>query len=770
MTSSLQPEGSSLAGQASSSGVERLQALERQDKWFLSCGDGIIWAPPFPLTLHRPGFWDEALVYNHPFAPGFTVALVNHEGTEVSLSELNRSWQPHRLTTEWCSPDQLVLREERFAQPGGRLVSRWTTHDAGATPDVVSETRYLVAFSAQPGERVNKIERVDDESGLRWRRILFDRHEFPLEIKATLSVNGEVGSGEPRLAAMRSEGTLSTPAWHHTPFWEHWESGESGGLRDGIELGGITEAGQVYLAVAIPLDNVATVEFSIEFVPRDRAAAGERDTEKGVAHHGSTARGPGDPATPWVDFFDSFPRFNCSDEYLTRYYDYRIYGLRLNRLEGDCGHVRYPAVAEGIGYFHVPITYSAQCHMWETRWSRAPDLARGSLLNFLAGQRENGSLHGRIYTNHQLGTDFYHANWGDAVLAVDSVHDDLSFLERAYEGLCRYARWLDRTRDREVCGMYDVANHFETGQEYMSRYQVVFPHADRMGWQSGLSLKGIDVTVYAYQLKRALQRVARRLGLEMDSDYWASGADLIASSIAECMWDPAAAMFSDVNPTAMQPTRVKAAVCFYPLLTDLLDEHTLHQLVDHLVDPTEFGAPYPVPSSSMDDPLFSPFAEWKGKRHNCPWNGRTWPMINSHIVEGLIRQWHRGRRNVGTVAVDILTRFVHMMFHNGDVDRPNCYEHYNPITGHPSVYRGIDDYQHSWVLDLLIRGVAGLEPMSDGIIVDPLPFELERVSLRGAVVRGRSIDIERTGNTIVATVDGTEHVSEVGTPLEITYE
>lgn len=51
--------------------------------------------------LHRPGFWDEALVHNHVFAPVFTVALVNHAGSEVPLSGLNRTWQPHKLTTEW---------------------------------------------------------------------------------------------------------------------------------------------------------------------------------------------------------------------------------------------------------------------------------------------------------------------------------------------------------------------------------------------------------------------------------------------------------------------------------------------------------------------------------------------------------------------------------------------------------------------------------------------------------------------------------------------
>ena len=30
-------------------------------------------------------------------------------------------------------------------------------------------------------------------------------------------------------------------------------------------------------------------------------------------------------------------------------------------------------------------------------------------------------------------------------------------------------------------------------------------------------------------------------------------------------------------------------------------------------------------------------AEWKGKRHVCPWNGRVWPMTNSHVMEALGR-------------------------------------------------------------------------------------------------------------------------------------
>jgi hypothetical protein len=171
----------------------------------------------------------------------------------------------------------------------------------------------------------------------------------------------------------------------------------------------------------------------------------------------------------------------------------------------------------------------------------------------------------------------------------------------------------------------------------------------------------------------------------------------------------------------------------------------------------------------VDDPLFSPDAEWKGKRHNCPWNGRVWPMTNSHVLEGLLRQWRAGRREVGRYAAHLLTRYVRMLFHDGDLARPNCYEHYHPFTGRASVYRGIDDYQHSWVLDLLIRGVAGLDCTERGLVLDPLPVDVAWATLDGLVVRGKRVAVERRGTDLTIRVDGRSHAGHLGAPLEVPW-
>lgn len=791
--------------------ADRVEALGRDDKWYLSAGDGWIWAPPFPAWLDRPGFWDEAHFLQHEVAPLFSVALLGPGGRGITLRPGERRWWPGRLVARWTTPSGGVWVEERFVLPGGRFCSSWR-RPAG-DPD---DGAHLVAFSSQPGPRVSDME--VEGAGLRWTRTLEDRHGSRLPVTCRLGA-ADAEDGRPpsgvRRAAVRSQGAVTRPEWRLTPFPERWEpggadlpgtaaggdgdpgEGTAGGIREGVRLEGIDDTGRVHAAVQVPLagrDGELVFVFRFgptdpELRPDDRATGGGESlagdpggAAVGASGSASTSGEAPSPAAVsrrrWEAAFGRYPSFRCSDVRLERWFDYRIYGLELNGVAGGAGHVRHPAVAEGIGYFHVPIAYSAPCHARETRWSADPARARGEILDFLETRREDGSLHGRLYPDHLEGTDFYHADWGEAVLAVEGVHPDPDFRERAYRGLAAYAGWLDRERDPEGSGLYDVRNHYETGQEYTPRYQAVDLDADRRGWEGDFRLKGVDATTYAYLLKRALSRLAAETGRPEEADRWAREAGAVGAAISERMWDPETGIYSDVDPSDGTRTGVKAAVCFYPMLTDLVAPDRLSRLLDHLRDPAEFATPFPVPSTSRDDPLFSAEGEWKGKRHLCPWNGRVWPMTNSHVIEGLLRQWHRGRREAGPLAADLLRRFVHMMHRDGDPDRPSCYEHYNPLTGHASEYRGIDDYQHSWVLDLLVRGAAGLEPGfgpdvppdgrgGDVLRIDPLPMEVDRVELSGCVVRGREVRVVRRGREVRVEVDGREHRTEVGRPLEI---
>jgi hypothetical protein len=137
-------------------------------------------------------------------------------------------------------------------------------------------------------------------------------------------------------------------------------------------------------------------------------------------------------------------------------------------------------------------------------------------------------------------------------------------------------------------------------------------------------------------------------------------------------------------------------------------------------------------------------------------------MTNSHVAEALANAARTLEPNLRPLAAEFILTFVRMLFHDGDPKRPNCYEHYNPMTGMPCLYRGVDDYQHSWVVDLILKHVVGVqpEPGPDGaLVIDPLPCGLKRFRAEGIPVRGHLIDVMASfAEGLVINVDGRERV------------
>jgi hypothetical protein len=742
--------------------MDPIELLARDDKWFLGSGDGIIFAPPFPVWLDAPGFWDDATIYQYQVGPLFTVTWLDQDGRDLPLRIRSRRWTPAEVTVDYDLPDGMTAREVRSVQPRGIFASEWTVR----APRAVS--LHAVAWTVQDTRQLD-LAATRWDGALGFARHLTDRRDVPLAVRLELTALGEVTSW----SASLSERSALQPHWRFAPFAEQWMGDR---LPSRVRLDGVTPDGFLYAGVhtAMPRGaREATAAFAMRVVPADDTLRGGRaatplgvaavpgpgmDTPASVPAIGAARPAPSQPLARasrrrWREFFSSVPSFTCSDPYLEHYYWYRWYGLYLNSIRGGVGNYRWPTVCEGIGFFHMPITYSAQCHVRELRWLRDPDHAQGVLRTMFDHQKPNGSLHGRVYVNHLQGTDFYHANWGDAFEALDTLRPDDAFARELYPALGRHAEWLVSTRDRDATGMFDVVDQYETGQEYMSRYQAVDPQADAYGWENRIRLKGIDVTVYAYCLFRALERLAPIVGAKGEERHWAGYAARTARAVRERMWNAARGMFSDVDPRSMRRTEVAAAVCFYPYFTDLATEEHVEGLERNLLNPKRFWTQYPVPSSALDDPLFSATAEWKGKRHVCPWNGRVWPMTNSHLIEALGRWATRDRPALRSAAAHLLQRFVHMMFHDGELSRANCYEHYNPFTGAASVYRGIDDYQHSWVADLIIRYCAGLQVTREQIIVDPLPLDVETFELRGVRVDGRDVSVRLDADFLTVTID-----------------
>ena len=741
--------------------IDPLAHLERPDKWYLGGGRAVVFAPPFPLDLDVLGFWDEAHFADIPLRRLFTCFLLGEDGRPFRLQRQSRSWRPDRLRQTYAAEEcwTVELSEDKLALAGDVLASRLTARNRGDATRrftvVVWSLRDQGPFPAGRDLVTRATEVQATECDLRWTEEVGwgtssgHAEEAPLgQLHLALGANAAREGTSINLA----EPAADRPLWEQSVLPEKLHDGRLTG-EEKVHVG-VTPDGQLHLCaqytLEVPPEGEAslTVACAVATAP-ERAVMALQEALAGDAAQQAERE--------WREYFAGVPYFECSDPYLTRYYWYRWYGLRLQMVEVGEGHLPEPCVFEGVGYFRRYISYSAQCHLRECAWMHDPRFAFGSLLGMLANQEANGRIPGHIGLWREPN-GFYHADWGTGALRALTLHPDTDLQARCYEGLVRYAGYLDAERDPEGSGLYDVVNQDETGQEYMPRYQAVDPDADR--WKP-IRLKGVDATVYLYQLKRALAELAGHRGEEAAA--WGRQADAIAAAVRERMWDPEAGFFSDVDPATMQRTGCKAAVGFYPFLTDLAGREHLRALTKHLLNPDEFWLPAGIPSTSKDDPLFSAEAEWKGKRHSCPWNGRQWPMTSSHVCEALARVacgWEAGLR---PQAVEAIQRFIRSMFWDGDPARPNCFEHYHPETGVPSAYRGIDDYQHSWVVDLIIRYVAGLRPTAQGeVVVDPLPFGLERLILEDAPVAGHRVGVRYCMGALVVDVDGEDVASRTG--------
>ncbi len=760
-------------------GPEVLSYLARQDKWFLGGGKAVVWAPEFPQWLEKPGFWDPACYLDYRVEPIFTLALVDSLGREVELLAGERTWQPDKLTQNFKDKTgSLNVTEKRSLLSGDVLVSEFEFNNLlphEKTLDLIIWTAQEREGGTRQGPSLSEIEQVkiDRQAG----SIIFQRQVRENTAKP-LSPGGEEGvlmrfavalgaSLAPISYGLKtSDRQPNQPHWRFSPFYEKLAEnkgislGKSGpeNFQPGFE--GLLYLGLHHKLTLPPGEKVrfrtfAAIAGSEEDALHNYISARGQELNQatGTGDHGTPQAGGRGLKTPsasdqWGEYFESIPSFSCSDPFIQKYYWYRWFGLRLNtiNIQDDRLGLPYPCIFEGInlGWFRQHITYSAQCHMFETRWMHDPALAQGSLLNFIENQAPNGSFPGAIKNIYRgdrtlnIGVAFYHANWGQALRAVHAVHPDRSFLEKIYAPLARYMAYFDRERDADQTGLYDVLNHWETGQEFMSRYMAVDQNADAGG---PLRLKGLDATSYIYQLEEALAWMSKELGKDGETGRWQAMALRTRQAVLSQMWDPGQKFFFDFDPATSSRIMAKTPLGFYPFMAGIAGKEHL-EAFNHLFNEAEFWTPYPVPTTSLDDPTFSPDGEWKGQRLVCPWNGRTWLMTNSHVAEALAMAAQQLDPGLKPRAVEFLGRFIKMLFLDGDLERPSSYEYYNPITGQAPFFRGTEDYMHSWIVDLIIKYVAGVQPAENGILnLRPLPFGLDHFTLDRLKIAGHFLKI-----------------------------
>jgi hypothetical protein len=735
--------------------MDPLSRLGRKDKWFLGGGKGAIYAPPFPRHLLAPGFWDECYLADIRLPRLFTALVTDENGRPIKFESYHKGWRPDRLTIMHYAGD-VVIREIRTVTEG----NAWATE-----LELVTATRPLHVFlwslldvrpfgHGAPWTGVTDVSVGEDSIRARFETA------WPAELEPDrTAVEAErldvAGSMLPALPVFLEFGAShERESWTVNLAQRHDDAPryELSVLPEKFVRGRLPGDFKHLVGTEPPEGFLHAVQ---HYVLEDRRplvlACGAGLTPEAARRSLEDARRDGvveRSQTDWRAYFAGVPQFSSSDEHLTNAYWYRWYGLRLNTvdmpglpirgmafqavsLQGHPGPATFaPFITEGIGFFRNFITYSAQAHLREVAWMHDPALAVGILDNLTAVQREDGSFPGHNYSCRPA-RDFYHADFATGIFLLKDLHpgsvgkDHMGAMRRYADYFLRY-----RTQSKDPAGptMYDVFDQNETGQEYMSRYQFASEDADK--WAT-FRVSGVEATVYMAELFRLLASV--RAG---DSPYRKFHEGAI-HGLTRLSFDEEAMFFCDVLQDGRRSPARPATGLYGLLVGDLLTmDHDLGGRFDRvlerwLLNENEFWLQAGFPATAASDPTFSAEGEWKEKRLNCPWNGRSWPMANSHLVDAIAnvaRGFDNGHFNPAERAADnwrgragdALLKAVRLMFHDGDPRRPNAYEHYDPITGVPALYRGYDDYMHSWIVDLILRHAVGVVPGQD--TVDPLPL------------------------------------------------
>ncbi len=727
--------------------MDPLSILRRNDKWFLGGGKGALYAPPFPKHLVIPGFWDECYFADIRLPRLFTVLFTDIQGKPVRLNSKVMEWRPDFLTIHHQA-EGLEICERRCVTQENAWVSEFRVlmgeqvlnAFVWALPEV-KQAGYGTPWSSSTELEVRD-QSITDCFQTAWpSEVEADRSAIEVDsavgstasMMAPVSVFLEVGA-----SVVRESFTVNLAQRHdESPLYELSVLPEK-------LVGGKLPNEFKYRVGSEPIEGLvhAVQQFKLEKGNALVVACGSGLTAESANQAFEKAIEPGvvDRSTQgWRGYFASVPQFESSDPWLTQAYWNRWFGLRLNTVDlaglsmsGKPSSFS-PFVTEGIGFFRNFVTYSAQAHLRETSWSQDRSVACGILENLVKTQREDGSFPGHTYSARPA-RDFYHADFATGLEQYLRLHDK-PMTDSIGDALERYASYFLNSRWCSEGAL--VFDQNETGQEYMSRYQFVTEDADQ--WVS-FRVAGVDATTYLLSLLRLLKdRVSDPVGREA----WSAKFQMVKAAL-ENSFNFNDSFFQDRKPGS-EASPERPATGFYPLMMakDLagigLDQFE-KVLEKWLLSPDQFWLEKGFPATAKSDRTYRADGEWKDRRLNCPWNGRSWPMANSHLVDAIA--------NVGRLLEDeplriaagqALMKAIRLMFHTDDASRPNSFEHYNAETGVPALYRGYDDYMHSWIVDLILRHAVGVQP---GLAeVDPLPMGIAWVRCTGIPNCGRLMDV-----------------------------
>jgi len=307
-----------------------------------------------------------------------------------------------------------------------------------------------------------------------------------------------------------------------------------------------------------------------------------------------------------------------------------------------------------------------------------------------------------------------------------------------------YNQYLVTGNDSVICDLLpDLIANYEAWEKerYDTLRGLFWQIDDRDGMEVSVCGSGYRATINSYMAAegKAIAEIAQLLH-NSEAGKFAEKSEQITANMIKTLWDDDAGFFK------VLPRSENAVLCnarelhgYTPWCFNLIKDKKYACAWKYLMSPEYFYAPYGPTTVEQCSPEFKISYE----KHECQWNGPSWPFATSITLTGLSNLLNAQNQNYVTKddyfnLLQIYTKSHHLTKEDGTVV-PWIDENLNPFTGDwisrtrlkkwnngdwsdekGGVERG-KDYNHSTYCDLIISGLIGLRPQEDGILtVNPL--------------------------------------------------
>ena len=473
---------------------------------------------------------------------------------------------------------------------------------------------------------------------------------------------------------------------------------------------------------------------------------------------------PNAQASKWMR--ENIPLFDCPDEQMREMYYYRWWTLRK--------HIKRTPVGYGMTEFLVDRSYADKynliaCaighHLMESRWLRDTTYLHQILRTWYFGN--DGQAMAKMNK---------FSSWNPyAILDMWKVQGDTAFLFSLKPRLEEeYARW-ERT-NRLPNGLYwqgDVQDGMEESISGGRKKQYARP----------------TINSYMYGNAKALAYINYIYGDSTKARLFEQKADTLRQLILTHLWNPDHQFFETLRGDTL--AQVREAIGYLPWYFNMFNEelrmkneefataipstngtvaddssffilHSSFNAWQQLLDEQGFSAPYGLTTAERRHPEFRSHGVGR-----CEWDGAIWPFATSQTLTALANYLNEELRMKNE---DFATAIAHadettvvdssfFILHSSFFKQMQLYTESQHHRGRPYIGEYLDEktgawlmgdrersryYNHSTYNDLIITGICGLRPQTDGsIIVNPLipRDEWPWFCLDGVRYRGHTLTI-----------------------------